>query len=249
MAPGLPAAWSSRCAVCLLAAAGAALGPSAGSAHGSSAPDGPPSVTATAPGTSSPAATASAAPSSPASPPSVPSGSASPSALPSALPLPSGVPVSGASGTGPAPSSPAATGNGAQTPGGTGSGPGADAPEPSSSPSASPDVSGSTAPLAGREAGAGKARPGRSLSPMELARAEDPVAEDPQEATDEGLADPVDLPASTPPPDAFRDPGQRSGQALDAAAVRRVQEVSLGTGIALVGLGLGFLAFRMRRPN
>ncbi|GGR81485.1 hypothetical protein GCM10010284_13460 [Streptomyces rubiginosohelvolus] len=206
-------------------------------------------MTATAPGTSSPAATASAAPSSSASPPSVPSGSASPSALPSALPLPSGVPASGASGTGPAPSSPAATGNGAQTPGGTGSGPGADAPEPSSSPSASPDVSGSTAPLAGREAGAGKARPGRSLSPMELARAEDPVAEDPPEETDEGIADLVDLPASTPPPDAFSDPGQRSGQALDAAAVRRVQEVSLGTGIALVGLGLGFLAFRMRRAN
>ncbi|MFE6915806.1 hypothetical protein [Streptomyces rubiginosohelvolus] len=247
MAPGLPAAWPSRCAVCLLAAAGAALGPSAGSAHGSSAPDGPPSVTATAPGTSSPAATASAAPSSPASPPSAPSGSASPSALPSALPLPSGVPASGASGTGPAPSSPAATGNGAQTPGGAGSG--ADAPEPSSSPSASPDVSGSTAPLAGREAGAGKARPGRSLSPMELARAGDPVEEDPPEETDEGIADPVDLPVSTPPPDAFSDPGQRSGQALDAADVRRVQEVSLGTGIALVGLGLGFLAFRMRRAN
>ncbi|MFF8962199.1 hypothetical protein ACF1BK_05500 [Streptomyces globisporus] len=243
MAPGLPAAWPSRCAVCLLAAAGAALGPSAGSAHGSSAPDGPPSVTATAPGTSSP--TASAAPSSP----PAPSGSTSPSALPSALPLPSGVPASGTSGTGPAPSSPAATGNGAQTPGGAGSGPGAEAPEPSSSPSASPDVSGSTAPLAGREAGAGKARPGRSLSPMELARAGDPVEEDPPEQADEGIADPVDLPVSTPPPDAFSDPGQRSGQALDAAAVRRVQEVSLGTGIALVGLGLGFLAFRMRRAN
>ncbi|MFD4129954.1 hypothetical protein ACFXKK_29740 [Streptomyces globisporus] len=239
MAPGLPAAWPSRCAVCLLAAAGAALGPSAGSAHGSSAPDGPPSVTATAPGTSTP--TASAAPSSP----PAPSGSASPSALP----LPSGVPASGAAGTGPAPSSPAATGNGAQTPGGAGSGPGAEAPEPSSSPSASPDASGSTAPLAGREAGAGKARPGRSLSPMELARAGDPVEEDPPEEADEGIADPVDLPASTPPPDAFSDPGQRSGQALDAAAVRRVQEVSLGTGIALVGLGLGFLAFRMRRAN
>ncbi|MFF8295581.1 hypothetical protein [Streptomyces globisporus] len=246
MAPGLPAAWPSRCAVCLLAAAGAALGPSAGSAHGSSAPDGPPSVTATAPGTSGRTATASAAPS---SPPPAPSGSASPSALPSALPLPSGVPASGAPGTGPAPSSPVATGSGAQPPGGAGSGPGADAPEPSSSSSASPDVSGSTAPLAGREAGAGKARPGRSLSPMELARAGDPVEEEPPKETDQGIADPVDLPASTPPPDAFSDPGQRSGQALDAAAVRRVQQVSLGTGIALVGLGLGFLAFRMRRAN
>ncbi|MEU7332646.1 hypothetical protein [Streptomyces parvus] len=243
MAPGLPAAWSSRCAVCLLAAAGAALGPPAGSAHGSSAPDGPLSVTATAPGTSSPAATASSPP--------APSGSASPSALPSALPLPSGVPASGASGTGPGPSSTAATGDGTQSSAGAeaGSGPEADEQEPSASPSASPDVSGSTAPLAGREAGAGKERPGRSLSPMEPARAEDPDGEDPPEEADEGIADPVDLPASTPPPDAFRDPGQRSGQALDAAAVRRVQEVSLGTGIALVGLGLGFLAFRMRRTN
>ncbi|GGS24681.1 hypothetical protein F2B00_14725 [Streptomyces parvus] len=247
MAPGLPAAWSSRCAVCLLAAAGAALGPPAGSAHGSSAPDGPPSVTATAPGTSSPAATASASVSSP----PAPSGSASPSALPSALPLPSGVPASGASGTWPGPSSTAATGDGTQSSAGAeaGSGPEADEHEPSASPSASPDVSGSTAPLAGREAGAGKERPGRSLSPMEPARAEDPDREDPPEEADEGIADPVDLPASTPPPDAFRDPGQRSGQALDAAAVRRVQEVSLGTGIALVGLGLGFLAFRMRRTN
>ncbi|MEV7050247.1 hypothetical protein ACH4MN_18585 [Streptomyces anulatus] len=243
MAPGLPAAWASRCAVCLMAAAGAALGPPGGSAHGASPPDGP-SRAVTPPGTPSPAATAPAAtPPPPAGARPAPSGSASPSALPSALPLPSGVPVSGAPGTGPVPSSPATTGHGAQAP----AGPGADAPDSaSSSPSASPDVSGSTAPLAGREAGAGKARPGRSLSPLELARAEEPVEEDEPEAT---LADPVDLPVSTPPPNAFTDPGPRSGQALDAASVRRVQQVSLGTGIALVGLGLGFLAFRMRRAN
>ncbi|MEU3703296.1 hypothetical protein AB0E82_13485 [Streptomyces anulatus] len=241
MAPGLQAAWVSRCAVCLMAAAGAALGPPGGSAHGASPPAGPPRAV-TPPGTPSPAATA-AAPSSPAGARPAPSGSASPSALPSALPLPSGVPVSGAPGTGPAPSSPATAGHGAQAP----AGPDADAPDSaSSSPSASPDVSGSTAPLAGREAGAGKARPGRSLSPLELARAEEPVEEDEPEAT---LADPVDLPVSTPPPSAFTDPGPRSGQALDAASVRRVQQVSLGTGIALVGLGLGFLAFRMRRAN
>ncbi|MGC5533034.1 hypothetical protein [Streptomyces sp. SR-10] len=238
MAPGLPAAWASRCAVCLMAAAGAALGPPGGSAHGASPPDGP-SRAVTPPGTPSPAAT----PSPPAGARPAPSGSASPSALPSALPLPSGIPVSGAPGTGPVPSSPATTGHRAQGP----AGPGADAPDSAaSSPSASPDVSGSTAPLAGREAGAGKARPGRSLSPLELARAEEPVEEDEPEAT---LADPVDLPVSTPPPSAFTDPGARSGQALDAASVRRVQQVSLGTGIALVGMGLGFLAFRMRRAN
>ncbi|MFE3369451.1 hypothetical protein ACFXOK_07575 [Streptomyces sp. NPDC059173] len=248
MAPGLPAGWSSRCAVCLLAAAGAALGPSVGSAHASAAPGGPPSVTTTAPQASSPAATASGVPSSPPPvPPASASRSASPSVLP--LPLPSGVPVPGASAADPAPSTPTATGMDARPPAGAGSGPGADAPEPSSSPSASPDVSGSTAPLAGREAGAGKARPGRSLSPVEQARAGDPVEEDPREETAEGRADPVGLPASSPPPEAFSDPGQRSGQALDAAAVRQVQEVSLGAGIALVGLGLGFLAFRMRRAN
>ncbi|MFH8665098.1 MULTISPECIES: hypothetical protein [Streptomyces] len=243
MAPGLPAAWVSRCAVCLMAAAGAALGPPGGSAHGASPPDGP-SRAVTPPGTPSPTATAPAAtPSSPAGVRPAPSGSASPSALPSALPLPSGVPVSGAPGIGPAPSSPATTGHGAQAP----AGPDADVPDSaSSSPSASPDVSGSTAPLAGREAGAGKARPGRSLSPLELARAEEPVEEEEPEAT---LADPVDLPVSTPPPGAFTDPGPRSGQALDAASLRRVQQVSLGTGIGLVGLGLGFLAFRMRRAN
>ncbi len=225
-----------------MAAAGAALGPSGGSAHGASPPDGPSRAVAP-PGTPSPAATATATPPPPGGARPVPSGSASPSALPSAPPLPSGVPVSGAPGTGPASSSPAATGRGAQAP----AGPGADAPDPaSSSPSASPHVSGSTAPLAGREAGAGKARPGRSLSPLELARAEEPVEEDEPDAT---LADPVDLPVSTPPPSAFTDPGPRSGQALDAASVRRVQQVSLGTGIALVGLGLGFLAFRMRRAN
>ncbi|MDX5572089.1 hypothetical protein [Streptomyces sp. ID01-9D] len=248
MAPGLPAAWPSRCAVCLLAAVGAALGPSAVSAHGSSAPDGPPSVTATVPGTSGPAATAPAGPSSPAPPPSAPSGSTSPSALPSALPLPPGVPVPGVSGTGPVPSSPVATGHDAQAP----AGPGADSPEPSSSASASPDVSGSTAPLAGREAGAGKERPGRSLSPLEQARAEDPedpVGQPEPEEAEEPVVDAVDLPVSPPPSGAFTDPGQRSVQALDAADVRRVQQVSLGSGIALVGLGLGFLAFRMRRAN
>ncbi|WP_239148686.1 hypothetical protein, partial [Streptomyces anulatus] len=183
-----------------------------------------------------------ATPSPPAGARPAPSGSASPSALPSALPLPSRFPVSGAPGTGPDPSSPATAGLGAQGP----AGPDADASDSASSPSASPDVSGSTAPLAGREAGAGKERPGRSLSPLEPARDEEPVEED---APESALADPVDLPVSTPPPSAFTDPGSRSGQALDAAAVRRVQQVSLGTGIALVGLGLGFLAFRMRRAN
>ncbi|MFD3646267.1 hypothetical protein ACFWUT_24540 [Streptomyces cyaneofuscatus] len=125
---------------------------------------------------------------------------------------------------------------------------GAEAPEGSASPSpsrsASVEVSGSTAPMAGREAGAGKARPGRSLTPLELARAETPSDADPSDEPEESASD---LPVFTPPPEAFSDPG--AAGALDAAAVRQVQQVSLGTGIALVGLGIAFLAFRLRRVN
>ncbi|WP_326704826.1 hypothetical protein [Streptomyces cyaneofuscatus] len=125
---------------------------------------------------------------------------------------------------------------------------GAEAPEGSASPSASRsasvEVSGSTAPMAGREAGAGKARPGRSLTPLEVARAEAPVEPEP---SDEATT--ADLPVFTPPPEAFSDPGAAGARALDAAAVRQVQQVSLGTGIALVGLGIAFLAFRLRRVN
>lgn len=100
--------------------------------------------------------------------------------------------------------------------------------------------------MAGREAGAGKARPGRSLSPWELARADAP---DGPEPSDEPEATAADLLVFTPPPEAFNDPGPAATRALDAAAVRQVQQVSLGTGIAMVGLGLAFLAFRLRRVN
>lgn len=117
---------------------------------------------------------------------------------------------------------------------------------PSASRSASVEVSGSTAPMAGREAGAGRARPGRSLTPLEVARAEAPVEPEP---SDEAEATAADLPVFTPPPEAFSDPGAAGARALDAAAVRQVQQVSLGTGIALVGLGIAFLAFRLRRVN
>ncbi|MFD9499533.1 hypothetical protein [Streptomyces sp. NPDC060035] len=97
--------------------------------------------------------------------------------------------------------------------------------------------------MAGRQAGEGRARPGRSLSPMELADASASADEVPPEA------DPGEVPAATPPPDAFPEPGRATRQALDEPVVRQVQQVSLGAGIALVGLGLGFLAFRLRRAN
>lgn len=126
---------------------------------------------------------------------------------------------------------------------------------PSGSPSGSPSAEESGSPLAGRPAGEGRARPGRSLSPTELADSEAsadevPPGTDPGEAASPE-ADPGRVPAFTPPPDAFPEPGRtaRQRQALDEPAVRQVQQVSLGSGIALVGLGLGFLAFRMRRVN
>lgn len=176
--------------------------------------------------------------------PPLPSGSASssPSSVdsvdPSALPLPSGALSSGAGEPGGSPSADFVHGDGAEA--------AASSASPSPSHSASVEVSGSTAPLAGREAGAGKVRPGRSLTPLELARAETP---DEPEPPDEPEQSAVGLPESTVPPEEFSETGAQATRALDAAAVRQVQQVSLGTGIALVGLGLAFLAFRLRRVN
>ncbi|MEV3929175.1 MULTISPECIES: hypothetical protein [unclassified Streptomyces] len=102
-------------------------------------------------------------------------------------------------------------------------------------------------PFAGRQAGEGRARPGRSLSPQDIADSEAAADEVPPDQ------DPVDRPAFTPPPGAFPEPGeterQRQRQALDEPALRQVRDVSLGSGIALVGLGLAFLALRMRRTD
>ncbi|MFE4211738.1 hypothetical protein [Streptomyces sp. NPDC056844] len=63
--------------------------------------------------------------------------------------------------------------------------------------------------------------------------------------------DPAKVPAFTPPPEAFPEPGEtaRQREALDEPALKQVRDVSLGSGIALVGLGLAFLAIRMRRTN
>ncbi|MFI5630416.1 hypothetical protein ACIA8E_13715 [Streptomyces sp. NPDC051664] len=44
-------------------------------------------------------------------------------------------------------------------------------------------------------------------------------------------------------------PGRFAPQGLEQPAARQVQLVSLGTGIALIGLGLGFLGLRLRRTN
>ncbi|MEU0146667.1 hypothetical protein ABZ119_12025 [Streptomyces sp. NPDC006288] len=80
---------------------------------------------------------------------------------------------------------------------------------------------------------------------MELADSEAAADEMPPDA------DPAEVPAFTPPPDAFPDPGDRATQrqALDEPTVRQVRDVSLGSGIVLVGMGLAFLSFRMRRTT
>ncbi|MEV7236673.1 hypothetical protein AB0N06_22660 [Streptomyces sp. NPDC051020] len=63
------------------------------------------------------------------------------------------------------------------------------------------------------------------------------------------MTTPVAVPAATPEASGPPPEGRLAPQSLDTPAVRRVQRVSLGAGIALIGLGLGFLAFRLRRPN
>ncbi|MGW8888491.1 hypothetical protein [Streptomyces sp. NPDC055749] len=185
---------------------------------------GSPSATPTPAGTpATPSARPTApTPSAPASRPSVsPSASASASASPSAAPS----------------GSPSALPSGASGP----SGPPSGSAPPPAGPSASPSASAGRSPLAGRPAGEGRARPGRSLSPLELARA-DALLEEEEPEPDTADVPAVEVPPSTPPRSERPAP-----QALNGPAVRQVQEVSLGAGIALVGLGLGFLAFRMRR--
>lgn len=98
-------------------------------------------------------------------------------------------------------------------------------------------------PLAGREAGEGRLRPGRQLSPWESAHVDSSLPQ-PDAPTDPGPA-PAAIPEANTSPGTDRLPQQ----ALDGPTVQRVKRVSLGAGIALIGLGLGFLAFRMRRTD
>lgn len=95
--------------------------------------------------------------------------------------------------------------------------------------------------MAGLPAGAGRQRPGRPVTPSELAR-EDAAAAREEQTSATG-------PAVAPEPSTFPGDEPVSRQALDGAALERVRQLSLGSGIALVGLGLGFLAFRMRRTG
>ncbi|WP_328901112.1 MULTISPECIES: hypothetical protein [unclassified Streptomyces] len=126
---------------------------------------------------------------------------------------------------------------------------GAAAPDASGPPSPSPTATGSPhagemqSPLAGWPAGAGRQRPGRSAA--EVARQDALEDREPRPSPSESAV----VPVFTPDPADFRDPPPAGRQALSGTTVRRVQHLSLGAGIALVGLGLGFLALRMRRAR
>ncbi|MFD4758425.1 hypothetical protein ACFWOJ_05925 [Streptomyces sp. NPDC058439] len=180
-------------------------------------------------------------------------GSAAPSATPSATPsaessaIPTTTPSDGGSAApapappAPAPPSPPASGSASASP----SGPPSAAADTKSPPREA------QSPLAGREAGEGRLRPGRPLAPADSSSAEADEPEAPAEPdapdTWPTATDPGPVPAAIPAASTSPEPGRLAPQALDRPAVQRVQRVSLGAGIALIGLGLGFLAIRMRR--
>ncbi|MFG3038735.1 hypothetical protein ACGFYZ_17755 [Streptomyces sp. NPDC048330] len=147
---------------------------------------------------------------------------------------------------------PAPTGTGS----GTGSAPGPAA-APDTGPTDAPAPSGS-ASLAGRPAGEGRPRPGRSETAGESAAAPSPGPSRTETATDEDLPDAVEeedegvreeealvpeaAPASLPATGARMAP-----EASPTLGDQRIPVLTLGAGLALMGLGIGFLGLRMRR--
>ncbi|MFI6861251.1 hypothetical protein ACIBKZ_15330 [Streptomyces sp. NPDC050421] len=86
------------------------------------------------------------------------------------------------------------------------------------------------------------------MTPKELARI-DALDEAEEAAKEPAATEPAAVPAVTPDASPSAGTGRMSRQALDGPAIEQVQQMSLGAGIALVGLGIGFLAFRMRRSG
>ncbi|MFE9404589.1 hypothetical protein ACFYNY_22935 [Streptomyces sp. NPDC006530] len=128
--------------------------------------------------------------------------------------------------------------------------------EPSPRSDPSPQAVSQDQHLAGSRAGEGRTRPGRTAQNL-LPDATDAVT--PEEAGHEVVAPPS--PAEVPPPEpsppapahtpgGTRPPGRhhRSPQALSNGSDLRVHVLSMGAGLTLTGLGLGFLALRLRRP-
>ncbi|CAL9470577.1 hypothetical protein [Streptomyces sp. enrichment culture] len=182
---------------------------------------------------------------------------------------PTGTPTGGTSGA-PADPSPGASapapGEGG-TPGDPGPGPGPGGPEATSAapgPTLRPSPS-----FAGRPAGAGVRRPGRSAPPSPSASATpepsaSPDGEDPARsstATDDGRLDgrfdgqgPVPDPRERDAQGAVRPSDSPSGaawephgRAAETGVDRRVSVLTLGIGLTLMGLGIGFLGVRVRR--
>lgn len=151
-------------------------------------------------------------------------------------------------------------------------------PSPSAVPSGRAQASPRTEPsrsasedqrLAGSRAGEGRTRPGR-VEPQHNLLPDAPEAVDPDEvAPAQDEADPQP-PAQVPPPELPKPakppqppppvptpttegvlPASRhhqGPQAVSTGSDLRVHVLSLGAGLTLTGLGLGFLALRLRRP-
>ncbi|WP_299529788.1 hypothetical protein [uncultured Streptomyces sp.] len=220
-----------------------------GTAQAAPAPDGAPASSATpAPGT----------PSAPGEPPepsrtpgAPPPDDSDPSGAPTTPPArPSSHPA--LSPSAPPSSAPAAGPSSAARPAAVPSAPSDDA-EASGTPGAGPAEAGSsTPPLAGREAAQGRPRPGRSLSPQELARAAAALerASNDAEEEPEEFEEPDDARVAATPSDATEDAVTTAPpKALSGPAAAQLRDASLGVGISLVGLGLAFLAFRLRRAG
>ncbi|WP_160159755.1 hypothetical protein [Streptomyces sp. WAC05374] len=120
--------------------------------------------------------------------------------------------------------------------------------------------------LAGRSAGEGRQRPGRPVSPSpspsgDVSRGSPAGPADPartktatapglpwgEEAESEAVPETESPAAADPPrspPAAAYEP---AAQTADTLADRQIPVLTLGVGLAMMGLGLGFLGLRMRR--
>ncbi|MEU3500395.1 hypothetical protein ABZ726_06370 [Streptomyces hundungensis] len=130
--------------------------------------------------------------------------------------------------------------------------------EPSPRTDPSPQAVSQDQHLAGSRAGEGRTRPGRTAQDF-LPDATDAMASDEAVPGREPAEPPpaADVPPPEPPPPTpARTPGgtlppgrhHRSPQALSGNSDLRVHVLSMGAGLTLTGLGLGFLALRLRRP-
>ncbi|MFB7370841.1 hypothetical protein ACFC0D_13480 [Streptomyces sp. NPDC056222] len=116
--------------------------------------------------------------------------------------------------------------------------------------------------MAGRPAAEGRERPGRPVPPQESSSSPGPeepsrtktatADESPEEedGSDDGLeaVPETESTTDTPPPASAPAAAPRlSPRATATTADRQIPVLTLGAGLAMVGLGIGFLGVRMRR--